>query len=105
MSDRPSSVINKLADRDELIADENSANRRRVNAARYVVHKLVVHKYATAVLEAKMTLEEAREHYEKAMKNLDGIMLDAAMSHTADALSNAAVAKGAWAIDEALNGK
>jgi hypothetical protein len=49
----------------------------KLTAARYVVHKLVVHKYAQAVVEGRMAPDTARVCYGEAMRNFDMIVSQA----------------------------
>lgn len=73
---------------------------RQLQAARYAFHKVTVHKYALAVVRGEMTAMVARQHYDQAMANFDGIVAAAVVG--AQDLNMAETAKGSSAIDEAL---
>lgn len=79
-----------------MMQEEQTINRQ-LRAARYVAHKLFVHKYASAVAGGHMSPDEAKAHYDEAMRNYDGIMSNALSGHS-EAANAAEVAKGADAI-------
>lgn len=54
----------------------------RLSAARYAYHRLVCQRYAEAVRGGFMGIDEAMEHYGKAMRNYDGIVANAPFGHT-----------------------
>lgn len=74
---------------------------RQLAAARYVFHKVTVHKYALAAVRGEMSLEFAQAHYDEAMRNYDGIVANAVSGHSEEA-NAAEVAKGAAAVAEAV---
>jgi hypothetical protein len=84
------------------VCDEQlQALTRSLIAARYVQHRLIVHKYASAVLRSEMSMELAWKAYEAAMANYDQIV-DAAAQGATQELNQADTAKGANAITEAV---
>lgn len=85
---------------DALDAAERTAERA-LTAARYVFHKVTVHKYAQAALRSEMPVELAWQHYDEAMRNYDGIVALAAKGDD-QSLNQAEMAKGSKAIDEAI---
>lgn len=70
----------------------------KLTAARYVVHKLVVHKYAQAVVEGKMAPDTARVCYAEAMRNFDMIVQQAGGPSQGE--NEKELARGAGAIGE-----
>lgn len=71
-------------------------------AARYAYHRLVAHRYAVGVASGAMSLDEAHEHYRRAMENYDGIVANAKNGQP-QAANIEDMDKGAAVIDEMVS--
>ena len=72
---------------------------KQLAAARYYVHKIRVHQYAVDVLRNAKSLDDAKAHYDEAMRNYDGVLATCESTDEANALE---MAKGSAAIDEMI---
>lgn len=71
---------------------------RQLASSRYVVHSLIVHKYAVGVVSGQITMGEATDLYSEAMRNYDQIV-DAAAQGASVQANIEATARGASAIE------
>lgn len=78
-----------------------SDHRREIElaAARHAMHRVRASAYAQAVFRGELTLPEAKQRYEEAMRNYDAIMAASGASHAANV---EAMARGAEAIADML---
>lgn len=83
----------------ELLMDLLRSQRQQA-ASRYYVHKFRAHQYAVACLQGVLTLEQAREKYDEAMRNYDQI-IEAAETGGHSSIANAEdLARGADAVTQ-----
>jgi len=72
---------------------------RQLVAARHAMHRVRASTYAQAVYKGELTVPQAKQRYEDAMRNYDAILSGSGASHDANV---EAMARGADAIDDML---